>query len=136
MIRSKFAIHVHILSLMGKFHGEWLTSDLIAGSLNSNAALVRKELSELRNAGLIESKEGKNGGCRLAKPMKDILLSDVFAVVKDDHIFGYAPNHPNPDCPVGRNINNALDTMFTGLDQSITRELSKISLADFISKLL
>lgn len=125
-----------MLSLMGKFQGEWLTSDFIAGSLNSNAALVRKELSELRNAGLVESKEGKNGGCRLARPLNEIRLSDVFAVVKERHIFGFSPNDPNPHCPVGRNINKALDTMFTGLDQSVTRELSKITLADFIAKLL
>ena len=119
---------------MGTFPDEWLTSDFIAGSLNSNAALVRKELGALRNAGLVESKEGKNGGSRLARPLKDIRLSEVFSLVKEDHIFGFSPNDPNPDCAVGRNINKALDSLFTGLDESVSRELSKITLASFIEK--
>lgn len=119
---------------MGSFPEEWLTSDFIAASLNSHAALVRKELSALRNAGLVESREGKNGGSRLARPLEDIRLSEVFTLVKSDHIFGFSPNDPNPACPVGRNINKALDTLFTGIDETVGRELYPITLAAFIQK--
>lgn len=119
---------------MGSFPDEWLTSDFIAGSLNSNAALVRKELSALRNAGLVESREGKNGGSRLARPLENIRLSDVFALVKEDHIFSFSPNDPNPDCLVGKNINKALDSLFTGIDDAVGRQLGQVTLAEFIKK--
>lgn len=119
---------------MGSFPGEWLTSDFIAGSLNSHAALVRKELGALRNAGLVESREGKNGGSRLARPLADIRLSEVFSLVKEEHIFGFSPNDPNPSCPIGKNINKALDTLFTGIDETVGRELDQVSLDTFIQK--
>ncbi len=119
---------------MGTFPDEWLTSDFIAGSLNSNAALVRKELSALRNAGLVESREGKNGGSRLARPLENIRLSDVFNLVKEDHIFGFSPNDPNPDCLVGKNINKALDSLFTSIDDMVGRQLGQVTLAEFIKK--
>ncbi len=134
LIKSKFAISIHILSLLASYPGEWLTSDFIASSLNSNAALVRKELSMLREAGLVESKEGKNGGNKLARPTKDIRMSEVFNLVKEEHIFSYAPNTPNPACSVGKQINEALNSLFTGIDNAVYEQLHAITLEEFTRK--
>ncbi|RPD41685.1 RrF2 family transcriptional regulator [Chitinophaga barathri] len=134
MVKSKFAISIHILSLLAGFPDEWLTSEFIAGSLNSNPALVRKELSMLRDAGLVESKEGKNGGNRLARSMKDIRMSEVFNLVKEEHIFGYAPNTPNPDCKVGKGINEALNALFSGIDEAVYKQLHAVTLEEFTRK--
>lgn len=134
MIRSKFSTSVHILTLLASAPDEWLSSDYIASSLNSNPALVRKELGVLREAGLIESKEGKNGGSRLGKATKDIRMSDIFLLVKNGHVFGYSPNEPNPQCAVGARINGALDELFGEIDNSIYEKLRSITLAEFTKK--
>ncbi|KAA2239632.1 Rrf2 family transcriptional regulator [Chitinophaga agrisoli] len=131
MIKSKFAISVHILTLLSTSEEEWLSSDYIAGSMNANPALVRKELSALREAGLVESKEGKSGGSRLRKPASRIHMSEIFQAVKEDHVFGFSPNLPNPDCPVGAGINNALDDLFTEIDQTIFNRLKRVTLETF-----
>jgi Rrf2 family protein len=131
MIKSKFAISVHILTLLSTGEDEWLSSDYIAASMNANPALVRKELSGLREAGLVESKEGKNGGSRLCKPATQIRMSEIFQAVKEDHVFGFSPNLPNPQCPVGAGINDALDGLFTEIDQTIYNRLKRITLAEF-----
>jgi DNA-binding IscR family transcriptional regulator len=55
---------------------------------------------------LIISKEGKNGGSILAKPAEKILLSDVYRAVRQSPLLGQNKNRPNPDCEVGRQINN------------------------------
>jgi Rrf2 family protein len=131
MIKSKFAISVHILSLLSLKSEEWLSSEYIAGSLNANPAIVRKELSGLRQAGLVESKEGKNGGSRLSKPATEIKLADIFATIKEDHVFGFSPNMPNPQCPVGLHINTALEDLFTAIDESVYSKLKGQTLAEF-----
>lgn len=77
MRKSKFAIVIHILTLLGTFRDEWLSSKIIASSLNVNPVLVRNEIALLLKHQLIESKEGKNGGVKLLKPPKDILLSEI-----------------------------------------------------------
>ena len=134
MVKSKFAISVHILSLLSLADTEWYPSELLAGSLNANPALVRKELASLRAAGRVEAKEGKNGGSRLAKPAGSIWLSDVFEAVKENHIFGFSPNLPNPSCPVGANINGALEQLFDEIDQSVSDQLKHLTLAEFAAQ--
>lgn len=131
MIKSKFAISVHILSLLAGSEEEWMPSEIIASSLNTNAALVRKELSALRQAGLVESKEGKNGGSRLGKSASSISMAEIFSLVKEDHVFGFSPNLPNPKCPVGAQINDALDELFTAIDETVYNKLQQMTLADF-----
>lgn len=131
MVKSKFAISVHILTLLSMSEEEWTSSEYIAGSMNANPALVRKELSALREAGLVESKEGKSGGSRLRKPASQIRMSEVFEAVKEEHVFGFSPNLPNPECPVGRGINDALDGLFTEIDVTIGNKLKKMTLAAF-----
>jgi DNA-binding IscR family transcriptional regulator len=71
-MNARFQIAIHILTLLDYEQGTLVSSDYIAGSLNTNPALVRKEISNLRNHGLIESKEGKGGGYTLGKPATQI----------------------------------------------------------------
>ena len=92
MIRSKFAISIHILTLLAKHENQLLSSEKIAHSLNMNAALVRRELSALKQKGFLESKEGKGGGVKLSKAPEDIDISDVLDSVKTVHLLGFAKN--------------------------------------------
>lgn len=128
---GRFAISMHILTLLAKTNGEWLTSDLIAGSININPVLVRKEISNLRNSGLVISREGKNGGSLLAKPANQIRVSDVFLATRQGSFLGTARNTPNPDCSVGRQINQHLDTLYEGAENALVQKLGDSTLDDF-----
>ncbi|MEN7549574.1 Rrf2 family transcriptional regulator [Rapidithrix thailandica] len=131
MTKSKFAISVHILTLLTSVKEEWLSSEYIAGSLNMNPVLVRNELSNLKKNQLVESKEGKGGGVRLAKAANKITLGDIFTAIKKNHIFGLAKNEPNPKCPVGNQINRHLTDLFAEVDQVVEEQLHAVSLGDF-----
>lgn len=131
MISGKFAINLHILILMTKFPDEFLSSEFISGSLNINPVLVRKEIGNLKKNGLVESREGKFGGTRLAKPAKDITLEHIFTLTLDCVSLGYSKNDPNPACPVGKNINDALSQLYQNINKNICSELKVIDLADF-----
>jgi Rrf2 family protein len=131
MVKSKFAINIHILVLLSKFRDNWINSNFIAGSLNVNPVLVRKEIIELKKIGLVVSKEGKNGGVQLAKPPEQILLSDILEIVNEDHVFGFAKNDPNKRCPVGKQIKERLDDLFVQIDKEVEKKLKSITLKDF-----
>jgi Rrf2 family protein len=131
MNSSRFAISVHILTLLESAKGQLLSSDYLASSININPVLVRKELINLRKHGLVASKEGKNGGSYLTKPAKDILLSDVYLAVKQANILGQAKNEPNPKCPVGRQINKHLDTLYNDAEQALLAQLKNTTLQSF-----
>ncbi|TGV00366.1 Rrf2 family transcriptional regulator [Flavivirga rizhaonensis] len=132
MIKTKFSIILHIITLLALYKDEWLNSTLIAGSLNINPVLVRKELAILKSSGLIESKEGKNGGVKLLKDAKKIQLSEIFEIAKgSDHVLSSLKNVPNPNCRIGKQINKNLGIVLGEIDNAIIEKLSKQSLEEF-----
>ena len=131
MISGKFAITLHILTLLANYPDDFLSSEYIAGSLNVNAVLVRKEIANLKKNGVVESREGKNGGTRLAKLPTAITLQDIFTMTFEKIDLGYSKNTPNPNCPVGKNINLNLEQLYGDINTRISRQLGETSLADF-----
>jgi Rrf2 family protein len=133
-MNSRFPISLHILTLLNDAKGEVVSSEYLAGSININAVLVRKEIINLRKHGFVDSKEGKGGGSFLAKKASDINLGDVYKAVKSINILGQNKNEPNPKCPIGRQINQHLDRLYTDAEHALIENLSKQTLADFASK--
>ncbi|MCU7618875.1 Rrf2 family transcriptional regulator [Chryseobacterium sp. PBS4-4] len=131
MSNTRFATAVHIMTLLAKVPQEWLTSDWIAGSINVNPVIVRKELSELREAGLITSRLGKDGGTKLAKNADEIKISEIYAAVKNNEVLGKKNQKPNPACPVGKEINNHLSMLFEQTDLLVKNFLGDKSLQEF-----
>jgi Rrf2 family protein len=134
MNNGRFAISLHILTLMSRSRGELLSSEYIAGSININPVLVRKEISNLRKSGLVESKEGKNGGSTLAKPAGQIRLSEIYQAVRQVALLGQNKNSPNPKCEVGKQINTHLQDLYEETEQALIQRLNKTTLADFSKK--
>ncbi|KQR92697.1 Rrf2 family transcriptional regulator [Chryseobacterium sp. Leaf180] len=131
MSNTRFATAIHIMTLLAKYSDEWLTSEWIAGSLNSNPAMIRKEIGVLKSAGLIASRKGKEGGSMLAKKAEEISMGDIFAAVKNTEVLGRKNSNPNPKCPVGRDINVQLEQLFTETDSMVNSFLNKKLLHDF-----
>lgn len=130
MSNLRFATAIHILVLTEKFNNQLITSDFIAGSINVNPVVVRREIKFLREAGLIGSKKGKEGGCYLAKNPNEILLGDVYQIVNQENIFGKL-NQTNPACPVGKQMNENLGNLFNKAEQDLINVLNKKSLKEF-----
>ena len=131
MSNTRFATAIHIMTLLAKYPEDWMTSDWIAGSLNSNPAMVRKEIGILKAAGLILSRKGKEGGSKIARNGKEISIGEIFAAVQNAEVLGRKNINPNPKCPVGKDINAKLDQLFLETDSLVNSYLSKKSLHDF-----
>lgn len=134
-ISSKFTIGVHLLAVT-KYCGEdeKVTSSFLAGSIGVNPVIVRNVMGRLKEAGLISSSQGRSG-ISLAKPAEEISFYDVYKAVdcvKDDGLFHFH-EHPNPECPVGRNIHKAMDSRLERVQKVMEDELSKITLADVMT---
>lgn len=128
---GRFQIAVHIFTLLHAAGNEYISSDYIAGSVNINPVLIRKELSHLRNLGLVASKEGKSGGYALGKSADAITMADIYEAVMVNPVLGKARNQPNPKCPIGQQINGHLSHMDADITRVITNNLRKQTLADF-----
>ena len=115
-ISSRFSVGIHILTLIEINKDGVNSSEYLSGSVNTNPVVIRKIMGMLKNAGLVKVRPGI-AGAELAKDLSDITL-DVYKavnVVKDNELFSIHEN-PNPDCTVGRNIQNTIDPLFSVLN--------------------
>lgn len=135
-ISSRFTIAIHmliILALEGK--KQKLTSDILAGSVGVNPVIIRKTLSQLKNAGLISVARG-TGGADIIKDLEDISLFDIYCAVeclgKSGQLFSFH-DKPNPECPIGKNIHNVLDTRLEAIQKAMEAELAQTSLAEVVA---
>ncbi|GAA5028628.1 putative HTH-type transcriptional regulator YwnA [Marivirga lumbricoides] len=134
MNNTRFATALHILTLLADSEGEWLGSEWIAGSINVNPVVVRKELGVLIKAGLVQSRKGKVGGYYLQKSSKSITLDEVYLAVKNTEVLGKKNLLPNPNCPIGKDINVHLGNLFSDLDQLVLHELRTRTLENFVAE--
>lgn len=136
-ISSRFTIAIHMLACMDVFKDEYkITSDFLASSINVNPVIIRKILSQLKDAGLIEVKRGP-GGATIAKPLDEVTFFDVYQSVdciEENTLFHFHEN-PNMDCPVGKNIHQVLDDKLLRIQAAMEQELKSITLADMESDL-
>ena len=135
-ITSKFTAAVHILTCIEVFGGEMrVTSDFLSGSTGVNAVIVRNVLGQLREAGIVETRQG-SGGAHLAKPTSEITLYDVYRAVEctdDTGLFRFHEN-PNAKCPVGRNIHKVMDSRLAAAQTAMENELKNTTLADIVTE--
>ena len=134
-ITSKFTAAVHILACIDIFGGQMrVTSDFLSGSTGVNAVIVRNVLGQLRNAGIVETRQG-SGGAHLAKALDEITLYDIYKAVDcvdDEGLFHFHEN-PNADCPVGRNIHKAMDDRLQTAQAALENELKSTTLAQVVA---
>ncbi|WP_179223972.1 RrF2 family transcriptional regulator [Paenibacillus tyrfis] len=79
----RFQIILGVLLLLAK-HGGTLSSTEMAKNLHVNAAYLRKIISELLKLGLVEAKEGHDGGYKLKLPANHISLADAYEAVRNE----------------------------------------------------
>ena len=131
-ISSRFTVGLHILTAIDHFHQEYkVTSDFLAGSIGTNPVLIRRLLGQLKDAGLITVPRG-TGGCELAKPLHEITFWDVYQAVdaiEDDSLFRMH-DHPNPKCPVGRNIGALLSDKLKEIQAAMEEKMKQYTVAD------
>ena len=135
-ITSKFTVAVHILTCIEIF-GEQMrvTSEFLSGSTGVNAVIIRNVLGLLREAGIVETRQG-SGGAHLTRSLDEITLYDIYLAVEcidDDGLFRFHEN-PNAQCPVGRNIHKVMDSRLAAAQTAMENELKNTTLADIVTE--
>ena len=126
-ISSRFTIALHIFTCVDVFKDEYkVTSDFLAGSINTNPVVIRKILTQLRNAGLITVARG-TGGVTPTRPFYDVY--QAIEPVENGDLFHFH-EAPNPECPVGRNIHGLLDGKLKAIQSAMEDEMKKYTIED------
>lgn len=135
-VSTRFSDSIHILAFINIYQGRVpLTSDNIASSIETSPVVVRRLMSQLRKAGLINTVHGA-ADPQLAKNPAAISLYDVFLAVENGvHLFAI-DQKTNPDCIVGGNIQETLNDYYHQAEVAAEAKLARTSLQDVINTIL
>lgn len=133
-ISNRFTIAIHMLALADRLADseEWLcTSAFMAASVNTNPVVIRRIAGMLKKAGLLTVRAG-TGGAFPARDLATVTLLDVYravGAVEDMGLFN-THEHPNPNCPVGANIQAVLHVRLHQAQQAMEMQLGRTTVAD------
>ena len=127
----RFAIAVHALICMTQ-RGCILSSAAIAGQVNTHATFLRRVMASLANAGLVEAKEGRDGGYLLKLPPNRIWLADVYLAMKSE-----CTEHGgiDVDCgEAGKQVDVELEKIMAQAEHHMVEYLRQFSIADVMKR--
>ncbi|NKI18650.1 Rrf2 family transcriptional regulator [Spongiibacter sp. KMU-166] len=135
MSNTRFAVAVHVLSVLRLSDGQTVPSSLLASSVGTNPVVIRKLLVVLAQAGLIVVERGNSGGARLARAADDVNLADVLDAVTGVGDMVKIHGEANPACPVGRNIGHVLDLILNDGFDAFRSILAKHTIEDLVQSI-
>ena len=130
---TKFSVAVHVLILVSESPTP-INSDQMAMSIGTNASYVRKTLSLLKKAGIVDGHRGISGYTLMITPEQLTLLQIYQAVMEQPkpHLLDIHQNSSDR-CVVGRYIRPVLSGMFSGVEDAFANALGEKTLADCIA---
>ncbi len=135
-ITSRFTIAVHIITAIYYFKDYNVTSSFLAGSVGVNPVIIREILGKLKKVGIVETSKGKSG-ITLKKDVDSISFYDIYDAIdciNEKGLFHFHEN-PNINCPVGKNIQFALNDDLKLIQNNLEEDLKKITLKSIINKI-
>ena len=136
-VASRLTIAIHSLLVIEYFKDDYkVTSDFIASSVQVNPVIIRKILSQLKSAKLIDINRG-SGGAKLTTTAQNITLFDIYQAVECDEKNGMFSFHenPNPNCPVGNQLHIILDEELDNAQKAFELSLKSTTLQKLLSKM-
>ena len=132
---QRFAVSVHILTILAASQQAPVTSEAIAISVDTNPVVIRRTMSRLRECGLVDSRPGVSGGWRLAKQPQQISLCEVFHAVNSDDVLTLH-DHPNAACQIGGKIKESLGKVFDRAQNALEATLGQCTIADVLQDVM
>jgi DNA-binding IscR family transcriptional regulator len=107
-----------------------LTSEELAGFLDTNPVLVRRTLAGLRERGYVGSGKGHGGGWVVTADLHQVTLRDIYEAVGSPTVFAMGNRMDNPECLVEKAVNQSLASAFEEAEALLIERLSNVTLAE------
>ena len=126
---TQFAVAVHLLTLLTLNGAGAASSEELGRSLDANPVHARRILGRLREAGLVSSRPGPNGGWTLERDPDALTLDVVWQAIQCDRAL-LGIHNSNEACPVGKGIKPTLELIERAASEAVVERLAQISLRD------
>lgn len=135
MVDTRFSVSLQIMVTLAYNSDELVNSDYLAKILKTNPTFIRKLVSRLVEANLIESFRGKGGGIKIAQTPQTISLKDIYLASTNDKPL--ISSHKKPvlkSCPVSCSMDSIFCDIADGIESSTQSYLANKYLSDLVKK--
>lgn len=132
-INHQFSIAVHIMAGLAYHPGHACVSSVLAESVNTSPAFVRRILARLSKAGLIETATGKKGACWMTREPAGVSLLEIYRAVDAPRAFAIHNYPEQPLCPISCNIKVAMEGILEKTQATMEERLASFSVADILA---
>lgn len=132
---SEFSIAVHALVFLNH-KAEVVSSENLAQNVCTNAARVRKVMAKLKKAGLVETKEGIDGGYFFSKNSEDVNLHQIANALDIAFVSSsWKSGSPEMNCLIASGMAGVLDDIYMELNLACYDKVKGITIADIDKKI-
>ena len=124
---------VHILTYLEIYHGQKISSQDLAASVDANPSLIRSLIAKMVKAGILKPKSDAPAP-QLSRPAAEITLLDVYYAVEENHHLLHIDEQTNQQCPVGKNIQPVLGKAYDQIQAVAEAMMKQITLQDVVDE--
>lgn len=133
---NEFAAAVHAMLLL-YFRSGCQKSDALAKGACTNPARMRMIVAKLKKAGLVETREGAEGGCFFLKSPEKVTLEQICRAVGSVPVSVPRRNGDyDRDCMVASGMAELMDGLYTRMNDACYSLLGGMTLADLTERIL
>lgn len=135
-MNAQFSIAVHVCVALAHLRAqgvEPVSSELLARSVNTNPAYLRRVLSRLVKSRLLESRPGREGGVRLAVEPERITLDRVYQAMREEPFLPIHSQQPNAVCPVSCRMKDLMAGVSHAAEEAAQGALRKTTVAALVA---
>ncbi|QAY68160.1 RrF2 family transcriptional regulator [Paenibacillus protaetiae] len=112
-----------------------VSSSEIAPKLCSEATLLRRVLAKLAKAGIVSTREGRDGGYRLSRPADSITLAEVYLAMRVGQPLSSGMLDTTGVSAFGQEMKSAFIDITNELEQMTIEVLSHYTIAQLASRI-
>lgn len=135
-MNSSFSIAVHALVYLNHME-RVLSSEELARNVCANPVLIRKVMSKLKKAGIVDTKGGNSGGYVFTADAEALTLERIAEAI-DAHFVGspWRSGDVDKECLISSGMGELMQNIYARLDERCRESLRGITVADIDRKIL
>ena len=127
---SSFNLAVHALVFLNH-SGHSLSSEALAENICTNPTRVRRVLAGLKKTGMVETREGLDGGYRLCTDPAALSLRQVAEALNARFVdCAWHSGDIDRDCAICSGMAGVMDALYRNMNEECAAYLSRITITD------
>ncbi len=125
---SEFSVAVHALVFLNH-KGTTYSSEGLAENICTNPARIRKVMAKLKKAGLVETKEGIDGGYHCIEHTDEISLHTIAEALDFTFVSsGWKSGSKEMNCLIASGMGGLMEKVYEDLNNQCMERLKKIAI--------